>query len=264
MRRMPRPIEALIHPAAMAHNLGRARAAQPDARLWAVVKADAYGHGIARAFKGLCSADGFALLDLDEAQRLRDLGWRGPILLLEGAFEARDLELCSRLNLWHVVHCAEQIDWLAAHDRAQLEHWRVDFMRTKIMPLITAPARALVEQHRTAGDTLLIITATNRFITAPIATVLGIEHLIATEPEEHDGRFTGRVAGVPAYREGKVTRLDAWLQEHSRRLDHSWFYSDSHNDLPLLNRVSHPVAVNPDPMLSEIARARGWPIISLR
>jgi alanine racemase len=112
---MPRPIEALIHPAALAHNL-RARAPpRRDARLWAVVKANAYGHGIERAFEGLRGADGFALLDLAEAERMRALGWRGPVLLLEGCFEPRDLELCSRLDLWHVVHCAEQIDWLAAH-----------------------------------------------------------------------------------------------------------------------------------------------------
>ncbi|MDP1899559.1 MAG: alanine racemase [Rubrivivax sp.] len=116
---MPRPIEALIHTEALAHNLARVRAAQPDARVWAVVKANAYGHGIERAFEGLRSADGFALLDLAEAATLRALGWRGPILLLEGAFEPRDLELCSRLNLWHVVHCAEQIDWLAAHKTQQ-------------------------------------------------------------------------------------------------------------------------------------------------
>jgi alanine racemase len=112
---VPRPIEAFIHTDALAHNLARARAAAPHARLWAVVKADAYGHGIERAFEGLRAADGFALLDLAEAERLRALGWRGPILLLEGAFEPRDLETCSRLNLWHVVHCNEQIDWLASH-----------------------------------------------------------------------------------------------------------------------------------------------------
>ena len=112
---MPRPIEALIHTAALAHNLARARRAAPDARVWAVVKADAYGHGIERAFEGLRSADGFALLDLAEAQRVRTLGWRGPVLLLEGCFEPRDLELCSRLDLWHVVHHEAQIDWLAAH-----------------------------------------------------------------------------------------------------------------------------------------------------
>ena len=112
---MPRPIEALVHADALAHNLARARQAQTDARVWAVVKANAYGHGIERAFDGLRGADGFALLDLAEAVRLRELDWRGPVLLLEGAFEPRDLELCSRLNLWHVVHCTEQIDWLAAH-----------------------------------------------------------------------------------------------------------------------------------------------------
>jgi alanine racemase len=112
---MPRPILATIHTAALRHNLARAQAAAPDAKVWAVVKANAYGHGIERVFDGLRAADGFALLDLDEAQRLRNLGWRGPILLLEGVFDARDLELCSRLSLWHTVHCTEQIDMLAAH-----------------------------------------------------------------------------------------------------------------------------------------------------
>ncbi len=116
---MPRPIEALIHPAALAHNLARARAAAPEARVMAVVKANAYGHGIERAYAGLRGADGFALLDLAEAQRVRDLGWRGPVLLLEGVFEPRDLELCSRLGLWHAVHCSEQIDSLAAHKTQQ-------------------------------------------------------------------------------------------------------------------------------------------------
>jgi alanine racemase len=116
---LPRPIEALIHADALSHNLQRARSAAPDARLWAVVKADAYGHGIERVFDSLRAADGFALLDVAEAERLRKLDWRGPILLLEGVFEPRDLELCSRLNLWHVVHCTEQIDWLAAHKTQQ-------------------------------------------------------------------------------------------------------------------------------------------------
>ena len=112
---MPRPILATIHIAALQHNLSRCKAAAPEAKAWAVVKANAYGHGIERVFDGLRSADGFALLDLDEAQRVRVLGWRGPILLLEGVFEPRDLELCSRLDLWHTVHCDEQIDMLAAH-----------------------------------------------------------------------------------------------------------------------------------------------------
>lgn len=112
---MPRPIQATIHTAALRSNLARAHRAAPDARVWAVVKANAYGHGIERVFEGLRAADGFALLDLDEAKRLRQLGWRGPIFLLEGVFELRDLELCSRLDLWHTVHCSEQIDMLAAH-----------------------------------------------------------------------------------------------------------------------------------------------------
>ena len=118
---MPRPIQATIHTAALHHNLDRARRAAPDALVWAVVKANAYGHGIERVFEALRSADGFALLDLAEAERVRALGWRGPILLLEGVFEPRDLELCSRLGLWHAVHCDEQIDWLAAH-KTQAPH----------------------------------------------------------------------------------------------------------------------------------------------
>ena len=125
---MPRPIEALIHREALAHNLRRARAAAPDARLWAVVKANAYGHGIERAYAGLAGADGFALLDLAEAERVRALGWRGPVLLLEGVFEPRDLELCSRLDLQHAVHCGAQIDWLAAHktERAHRVHLKLN------------------------------------------------------------------------------------------------------------------------------------------
>ena len=118
---MPRPIHATIHTQALRHNLNRVRQSAPDARVWAVVKANAYGHGIERVFEGLRGADGFALLDLSEAQRVRALGWRGPILLLEGAFELRDLEMCSRLDLWHTVHCEAQIDMLAAH-KTNLPH----------------------------------------------------------------------------------------------------------------------------------------------
>jgi alanine racemase len=118
---MPRPIQAFVHTDALRHNLQRMRVAAADARIWAVVKANAYGHGIERVFEGLRAADGFALLDLDEAQRLRALGWRGPVLLLEGVFEARDLEICSRLDLWHTVHCDEQIDMLSRH-KTQVPH----------------------------------------------------------------------------------------------------------------------------------------------
>ncbi len=118
---MPRPILATIHLEALRHNLARVRRAAPDAKVWAVVKANSYGHGIERTFDALRGADGFALLDLQEAERVRALGWRGPILLLEGVFEPRDLELCSRLGLWHAVHCEEQIAWLAAH-KTQVPH----------------------------------------------------------------------------------------------------------------------------------------------
>jgi alanine racemase len=112
---MPRPIAATIHADSLAHNLARLRRAAQDARVWAIVKANAYGHGIERVYDAMRAADGFALLDLNEAERVRALGWRGPILLLEGVFEPRDLELCSRLGLWHTVHCDDQIDMLAVH-----------------------------------------------------------------------------------------------------------------------------------------------------
>jgi HAD superfamily hydrolase (TIGR01490 family) len=152
---------------------------------------------------------------------------------------------------------------LARFERATLDQWHREFMRDKILPMITPPARALVQQHRERGDTLLIITATNRFVTAPIAAAFGIEHLLATEPELHHDRYTGRVSGTPCYREGKVVRLNEWLAQRHESLAGSWFYSDSHNDLPLLERVTHPVAVNPDDTLREAAERRGWPVLQL-
>jgi HAD superfamily hydrolase (TIGR01490 family) len=152
---------------------------------------------------------------------------------------------------------------LSEHPRAKLDAWHQRFMREKIEPLITAAAERLIEQHRVAGDTLMIITATNTFVTAPIAARLGIPHLIATDPEQTGGRFTGRVAGTPSFREGKVSRLHEWLAQHGETLDGAWFYSDSHNDLPLLELVAHPVAVDPDEPLAGHARERGWPVISL-
>ena len=153
---------------------------------------------------------------------------------------------------------------LAAHPREQLDAWHARFMRDKIEPCITAAAEQLVERHRTAGDTLMIITATNAFVTAPIAARLRIPHLIATDPEMVDGSYTGRVAGTPSFREGKVERLRAWLGAHGETLDGASFYSDSHNDLPLLELVDHPVAVDPDDLLEAHARRHGWPIVSLR
>lgn len=156
-----------------------------------------------------------------------------------------------------------QLRPLAENPRTRLDRWRADFLRTRIRPLILPSARALVEQPRARGDTLLIITATNRFITEPIAAEFGIPHLIATEPEERNGEFTGKVAGIPSYKEGKVARLNAWLAGRDENLHDSSFYSDSHNDLPLLNLVNHPVVVNPDKTLAEEARRRGWRRIDL-
>ncbi|TDX99369.1 histidinol-phosphatase [Thiohalophilus thiocyanatoxydans] len=138
------------------------------------------------------------------------------------------------------------------------------FMEQAIRPRITAPARELLARHRAEGDFLLIITATNRFITAPIAEELGVDDLLATDPEQIAGRYTGRVSGIPCFREGKVERLEQWLKQTGQNLADSWFYSDSRNDLPLLERVTRPVAVDPDETLADHAAARGWPIISLR
>jgi len=153
---------------------------------------------------------------------------------------------------------------LRDHPRGLMESLRAEFLQECIVPIMLSAARELIATHRAAGDTLVIITATNAFVTAPIAERLDIPHLIATEPELRDGRYTGEVAGVPAFREGKVRRLDAWLAAQGADLRGSSFYSDSHNDLPLLERVERPVAVDPDPLLREAAMARRWPIISLR
>lgn len=141
---------------------------------------------------------------------------------------------------------------------------RQQFMAERIRPIILPRGRDLVEQHRRQGHQLLIITATNRFVTAPIAEALGIDALIATEPEMRNGVYTGRVAGTPSFREGKIERLQAWREAHRTPMTGAWFYSDSHNDLPLLEQVDNPVAVDPDASLEETARARGWPVLSLR
>jgi HAD superfamily hydrolase (TIGR01490 family) len=122
----------------------------------------------------------------------------------------------------------------------------------------------LLDKHRAAGDKLVIITATNRFVTAPIAARLGVDTLLATECEMVDGRYTGRTTDVPCFKEGKVTRLNRWMQENGYTLDGASFYSDSMNDLPLLEQVAHPVAVDPDPNLLAEAQKRGWPVMSLR
>lgn len=160
-----------------------------------------------------------------------------------------------------------QLKPLSRHSRKTLDDWHNQFMRENILPMVTQAARDLVKQHRKAGDVCVIITATNSFVTSPIAHEFGIEHLIATEPEQLGGEFTGRVVGVPCFREGKITRLDSWLSARGWTLDSfedSTFYSDSHNDLPLMCKVHHPVAANPDDTLRAHAELHGWDIISLR
>lgn len=157
-----------------------------------------------------------------------------------------------------------QLSPLAANDYGDLLQLRKAFMDIKIAPIMLDKSRDLIEKHRQAGDFLLIITATNQFITKPIAERLTVDMLIATMPEFVDGQFTGRVSGTPSFAEGKVARLHQWLQDMDHDLDNSWFYSDSYNDLPLLNEVSHAVAVDPDDRLKQHAKEKGWPIISLR
>ena len=137
-------------------------------------------------------------------------------------------------------------------------------MRTVIEPMRLSRAYDLIQQHRDAGDRLLIITSTNRFIVEPICQSLGIDELLATDLEMIDGRYTGKIVGTPTYREGKVERFNQWLAENNEQSEGSYFYSDSINDLPLLLQVTHPVAVDPDAPLREEAASRGWDIISLR
>jgi HAD superfamily hydrolase (TIGR01490 family) len=156
---------------------------------------------------------------------------------------------------------------LAAHTPGDLERWRDAFVRERIQPMILPRARDLVAGHLGAGELCAVVTATNSFVTAPIVREFGVPHLVATEPESEAGRFTGRVAGTPCFREGKLQRVDEWLAGLGLRFtqfEDSRFYSDSHNDLPLLERVLHPVTVDPDPQLGAEARRRGWPVISLR
>jgi HAD superfamily hydrolase (TIGR01490 family) len=153
---------------------------------------------------------------------------------------------------------------LTRHDRAELDVLHAEFMRDKIAPMRLAQADALLAQHRSRGDYLLIITATNSFVTRPIAAALGVDDILATDPEFDGRRFTGRISGTPCFREGKVTRLKQWLANNQHSLEDSWFYSDSHNDLPLLELVDNPVAVDADDTLRAEAVKKGWKVISLR
>lgn len=214
-----------------------------------------------------------ALFDLDNTLLAGDSdhSW-GEFLCETGRVDA--VEYRARNDAFYADYCAGKLDVVAYQsftqailsrtEAAELARWQAEFMREVIEPIILARGEALLQQHREAGDKLVIITATNRFITAPIAARLGVETLIATECGMQDGRYTGRVSGVPCYQAGKVTRLNEWLAESGLSLEGAYFYSDSRNDLPLLEAVANPVAVDPDDTLRAIAVERGWPVISLR
>jgi HAD superfamily hydrolase (TIGR01490 family) len=200
--------------------------------------------------------------DFEWAQFLIDQG-----VLDREVYEARnqafyDQYMAGTLDIHEFLDF--QLKPLSRHPRVQLDAWHRQYMEVKIRPMVRAQARALIGRHR--GDLCAVITATNSFVTAPIAREFGVDHLIATEPEQRGGEFTGRVSGIPCFKEGKVKRLEAWLAEQGRTLaafTESWFYSDSHNDLPLLERVTHPVAVHPDEKLRAHAARSGWKITRL-
>ncbi|MFH1816725.1 MAG: HAD family phosphatase [Pseudomonadota bacterium] len=216
------------------------------------------------------------LFDLDNTLLAGDSDYEwGQFLIAKGVVDGAHYEAknrafyedykAGRLDIYAFLAFA--LRPLATHTRAQLDAWHAEYMETRIRPMITQAARDLVNRHLDSADLVAVITATNSFVTGPIAKEFGIPHLIATDPEEIDGHFTGEVAGTPCFREGKVARLEQFLEARGTRLDclsTSWFYSDSHNDLPLLEKVWHPVAVDPDPTLRAHAEARNWPVISLR
>ena len=207
-----------------------------------------------------------ALFDLDNTLLLGDSDFEWARFLIDKGvldaevYEARNTEFYDQYRAGTLdIHefLAFQLKPLSRHPRTELDAFHAQYMA----------ARMLVRTHRDAGALVAIVTATNSFVTGPIAREFGVPHLIATEPEQLDGRYTGRVAGIPSFREGKVARVDAWLAEQGRcwsDFERSFFYSDSANDLPLLSRVTDPVAVDPDPGLESHARQHGWPVISLR
>ncbi len=200
-----------------------------------------------------------------------DHAW-GEFLVEQGAVDPvsyresnqRFLEAYQNGTLDIHAYLALALKPLAENTPEQLAAWHQQFMASKIEPHILPKGEELLARHRERGDTLLIITATNRFITGPIARRLGVDELIAVNAEILEGRYTGRVSGTPSFREGKIVRLEEWLASRDASLDDAWFYSDSHNDLPLLEKVDNPVAVDPDAILERVARERSWRIISLR
>jgi HAD superfamily hydrolase (TIGR01490 family) len=217
-----------------------------------------------------------ALFDLDNTLLAGDSDYEwGRFLIDRGVvdrdfYESRNRDFYEQYKAGSLdIHefLAFALEPLARHTPAELARWHGEFMAERILPLIGQPARDLVARHAAQGDLLAIVTATNAFVTAPIARELGVPHLIATEPEEVDGRYTGRPRGTPCFQAGKVVRLEEWLAARDASLAsfaESWFYSDSANDLPLLERVTRPVAVDPDARLAAVAARRGWPVVSLR
>jgi len=215
-----------------------------------------------------------ALFDLDNTLLAGDSDFEWAQFLIEqGVLDREVYEARNQAFFEHykagTLDIHEFLDFqlkpLSRHPRKQLDDWHHEFLRLRILPIITQKARDLVQSH--VHDARAIVTATNSFVTGPIAREFGIEHLVATEPEEVGGEFTGRVRGVPSFQAGKVTRVEQWLAEHGLNwgsFTETWFYSDSLNDLPLLNQVTHAVAVDPDETLKETALERGWMIISLR
>ncbi|MCP5241663.1 MAG: HAD family hydrolase [Zoogloeaceae bacterium] len=185
-------------------------------------------------------------------------------------YEARNLEFYENYKAGTLdIHAFLdfQLAPLARHPRQELDALHREFMNERVEPMITPAARALVRSHLDSGALVAIVTATNSFVTGPIARAFGIAHLVATVPAQQDGRFTGLPRGTPAFQGGKISRVDAWLESMGLYLgsfETSHFYSDSHNDLPLLEKVSDPVAVDPDDTLRAHAQQRGWPVISLR
>jgi HAD superfamily hydrolase (TIGR01490 family) len=217
-----------------------------------------------------------ALFDLDNTLLSGDSDYEWAQFLIErgvldrAQYEARNEHFFAqykdgRLDIHEFLEF--QLAPLARHPREQLEAWLADFMRLKVKPMIREKGLALVRSHLAQAHLCAIVTSTNAFITEPIAREFGVEHLLATELEVCDEGYTGRPSGTPCFREGKVERLDAWLASRNETLAsyaRSWFYSDSLNDLPLLERVTDPVAVDPDETLGREALARGWPVITLQ
>ena len=216
------------------------------------------------------------LFDLDHTLLAgdSDYGW-GQFAVRHGlvdatAYERKNAEFYAAYqagNLDQAAFLQFSLEPLTRHSMAELEGWHRQFMAETIEPLMSAPGRALVRERLDAGDVVAVVTSTNSFITGPIVRAYGIEHLIATDPEIVGGRYTGRIVGEPAFRDGKVRRLHDWLAQRNLQLADfgaSWFYSDSLNDLPLLDVVTTPVAVDPDAALRAIAEQRHWPVISLR